>query len=368
MSSSGFSVEGNVCFGGVLVMRRPQPFFFDAFMVGGGGGGGAGSYGNSSPHINFGVGGGGGAGQVITYSSITSLYPYYILIGSGGLGGRAANDDDSDSAERGNFGYPTELRPNSASQSGIATALGGGGGGAGWLADRNGDFGQRGPSGGAGGSTNGTGGTAVAPFIYDGGDGADGVDGYGGGGGSGAGGDGSNADIGDAGDGYVSISGGGGSGANGLSFFGPQTSQQIPGSYHQQSEGSVNGGYWAGGGTGGGYSVDGLVNHTYSIHGGGSGGGNYNDNIVAATNSGTNSGGGGGGGGNGYYVQGPNSIAYGGNGGSGVVYIKYPITDSSENKVLSTPSGTVSWTFNIDGVLYRFHRIITSGLINFDNS
>ena len=157
--------------------------------------------------------------------------------------------------------------------------------------------------------------------------------------------------------------------ANGLSFFGTQSSSSIPGSYHEQSQGSTNGGYWAGGGTGGAYGgSDGFVDHTYSIHGGGRGGGNFNDNITAATNAGANSGGGGGGGGNKYWVQGSNSIAFGGNGGSGVVYIKYPITDSSENKVTSIPSGSTTWTFAIDGILHRFHRIISDGFINFDNS
>ena len=226
-----------------------------------GGGGSGGSTNGTSG--NFGGGGGGGAGGLITGTISIAAQTHSINVGSGGLGQDGTTNPGQNSSA---FGLE---------------AVGGGGGGHHTARD-----GQNGGSGG-GPSRNNAPGTGVVGQGNDGGTGTS----LQGGGGGGAGRNGQNAIDGDsAGDGGVGIKsnitgiitgyagGGGGGGASGAS--GPQTP--------------------------GGQSFD----------GGGAGGSDSDGNAATPNTAG-------GGGGHGGRSDG--SASLGGDGGSGIVIVRYRI-------------------------------------------
>jgi hypothetical protein len=238
----------------------------DVLVVAGGGGGGAWT------------GGGGGAGglRYLTSQSVTAIN-YAVTIGAGGAGGNAA----------------TAKGINGSNSSFNSTNASGGGAGAGY----NGTYSVANTGGSGGGGTTGTGFTTGAagnagsysPVEGYAGGAAIAAPHYNGGGGGGAGAVGGNA-------GTTTSAGAGGAGAQ-YSAFATATGTGISGHY-------------AGGGGGGGYSGTGGS----ATHGGGAGG-NDGASGVAGT---TNTGGGGGASGNGIQTN-------NGNGGSGIVIIRYPI-------------------------------------------
>jgi len=238
-------------------------------VAGGGGGGGT--------QTAYGGGGGGGAGGVVYAQghSVTAT-SYAVTVGSGGAGGRP------DTSETGRNGT------NSSFDTIIAVGGGGGGYGGATLG-----AGQAGGSGGGVGYYGGT----IGPAIQ----GNTGGTGYGHAGGSQAGnhggGGGGAGTAGGTADGY------GGHGGNGMSFDINGTST-----------------YYGGGGGGGAYGWNNASTYNGGLGGGGVG--VYNDDTTNPPINGTNGLGGGGGGR--YGVGYP-----GGNGGSGVVIIRYPINPPS---------------------------------------
>lgn len=211
-----------------------------------------------------GLGGAGAGGLLTATGSAITVQTYSIIVGSGGTGALQGEGTSG----------------NSSSFNGI-TSIGGGYGGyySGTVNGANG-----GSGGGAGHATVSTGGTGTVGQGNDGGNNASGTfGGAGGGGASQAGGN--------------SVSGTGGNGGSGsFSIIGGGT-----GSY-----------YAGGGGGGGGESGGGGDGGIGGIGGGGNGirqGANGGNGVVNT---------GGGGGARGYYDNGT-----GGNGGSGIVIIKY---------------------------------------------
>jgi len=252
----------------------------DILVVGGGGSGG------------FDSGGGGGGGGVIALSniSVTSGTAYTITVGNGGTvrstyGNNGANSVFGTYTAKGGGGGADANGEN------LATPIGGGCGGGGSLQSNN-------LAGGTAtqGTTNGNNG-------YNGGNGANSTVG-GGGGGGGAGGQGSDA--------KTTATPYGGNGGIG---------------YSSNITGTAT--YYAGGGGGGTWypnstTVDGIPSAGGT--GGGGQGGAGKKSAVAGT---TNTGGGGGGGGF-------NSRGLPGAGGSGIIIIRYNISNF-------VPSGASAW-------------------------
>jgi len=244
-------------------------------VVAGGGGGGQST------------GGGGGAGGLIYTSSTTlSSGTYSITVGGGGAGSSAAGN---------NSGIGFKGGSSIISGPGIATqtAIGGGGGG------HNNALSGSGGSGG--GAVNSPGGAGTAGQGNPGG--SDSGASYTGAGGGGAGQAGQNA----AGNG--GIINGGGNGGNGLAYDISGTST-----------------YYAGGGGGGSIAPrpvgsGGLGGGGSAVFGGGTGG-----NGTANT---------GGGGAGGTYLEG--TYFAGGNGGSGIVIVAYPIPTGTSSTMTGTP-------------------------------
>ena len=276
----------------------------DVLVVGGGGGGG-------SANNNSG-GGGGGAGGVREFStSVSSTFPFVVTVGAGGAGG---------SGGQGKTGS------NSAVYYKLSSGGGAGGG--------NTSGGKVGYPGGSGGGGFGTyevtagvtyaGGSGVAGQGYAGGTGVcSNVDGAyqaggGGGGASALGGD------------YQLVTGGasGGDGGDGALS-------------------SITGNYYGGGGGGGKRSTPtGSARAGYGGTGGGGDGGAGNQIGTAGT---ANSGGGGGGAGC------NNALYVGGNGGSGIVVIRYPDSYPAAQTVgsptIDVSGGYRTYTFTGSGVL-----------------
>ena len=244
-------------------------------VVAGGGGGGQST------------GGGGGAGGLIYTSSTTlSSGTYSITVGGGGAGSSAAGN---------NSGIGFKGGSSIISGPGIATqtAIGGGGGG------HNNALSGSGGSGG--GAVNSPGGAGTAGQGNPGG--SDSGASYTGAGGGGAGQAGQNA----AGNGGTIN--GGGNGGNGLAYDISGTST-----------------YYAGGGGGGSIAPrpvgsGGLGGGGSAVFGGGTGG-----NGTANT---------GGGGAGGTYLEG--TFFAGGNGGSGIVIVAYPIPTGTSSTMTGTP-------------------------------
>ena len=272
------------------------------YLVVGGGGSGGGRH-----------GGGGGAGGVRTGTvTLNSTGTNTITIGAGGAGGTQVQNNGADSSALG-------ITSNGGGYGGMYPGVGGG---------------ANGGSGGGAGSTTGTqsGGTGTVGQGNDGGDSVytDGgvADGRYTGGGGGAG---TAGQIGN------NASGGSGDGGNGI------TSDIDGTSYYYGAGGG--GGWWSsndqtrtagdgglGGGGGGGWSVNGAANpnSTTQVGDGGTGGRNVGGSpphttVAAASggHGGTNTGSGGGGNGQANYSSWPTEV--GGNGGSGIVILRYEV-------------------------------------------
>jgi hypothetical protein len=263
----------------------------DYLIVAGGGGGGSNQIGN-------GGGAGGGAGgyreskatgapwSASPLASSTSLpvsvQGYPISVGGGGAGGTNPN--------RGTVG--------SNSVFSTITSTGGGGGGTGGPSAPQKDGGSGGSGGGAGSdggpSTGGTGNTPpVAPPQGN---------------------DGGFNTTGDKG------AGGGGSDGSGVPVTPPVANSAPSGAGGSGITTSISGSptAYAGGGGGGAYSLNPGGGAPGGSGGGGNGADFGNDNTTAGSNGTTNTGGGAGGGG-----MSPSVNGVGGNGGSGIVIIRY---------------------------------------------
>lgn len=256
-------------------------------VVGGGGGGGSTSH-------QYGSGGGGGGGGVVYDPAYTvdSDTPVTVTVGAGGNGASKTSSANGQSGGQSKF---DEL-----------TANGGGGGGGGGL---NGTIGGSGGGGGVRTGTQGLGAAGIAGEGNAGGnayrDGTAGRNAAGGGGGKSA--SGSNA--------VSQVGGNGGTGVNYNSIFGA-----VGGA----------GGWFGGGGGGGAYGTPGSGGS-----GGGAAGGNGAGPGDDGKNATANTGGGGGGAGGGdcnwqIWCLGccDDERANGGNGGSGMVVVKYLVPTS----------------------------------------
>ena len=233
-------------------------------VAGGGGGGGV-------------IGGGGGAGGLLNGFTTATIAngDYAIVVGAGGAGGTGWNTV----GQGGNLG-------GDSSAFSITSTGGGGGvhhGSASTSTNRNG----------------GSGGGGANPYSGQGGTGI-----------SGQGNNGGNNGTGNLG------SGGGGAGSVGGNASGSYGGSGGLGKYYGYSFGRSVGydGWFADGGAGGVRGYVGTFVRT-ATHGGGSG----TSTTTTAGNGSTNTGSGGGGGG----YNGSSSSRIGGNGGSGVVIIKY---------------------------------------------
>tara|TARA_R100000655_G_scaffold51745_2_gene89521 strand:+ start:1362 stop:2765 length:1404 start_codon:yes stop_codon:yes gene_type:complete len=264
-------------------------------IVAGGGGGGAGRAG----------GGGGGGFRTCTALSV-SVQNYPITIGAGGNGGASCVQP----------GCGVDGNGGSATTALGVTSAGGGFGAGGDNASNPADPG--GSGGGAGGNSPKTGGTGNVPSVSppQGNPGGSNPSACaaagGGGGGSAVGGD-------SAGPGASSTAGAGGAGGTAVPIFGAS-----PKPFYAPTNGLYAGG--GGGGVSEGPSYGNPGNRTVGAGGpGGGGAGGKGNNNPAASAGITNTGGGGGGGG--HYGAGAPGPGFqgkaGGNGGSGVVLIRY---------------------------------------------
>ena len=259
----------------------------EVLVVAGGGGGGANG------------GGGGGAGGVISSPSVSlSGTTTNVIVGNGGIG------------------------------SSTGTLTGGNG--------NNSLFGNLTAFGGGGGSGRDGGGSALSGGSGGGGSGAQLSNPSGAFAGSGIGGQGNNGGNGTFADVGCDAAGGGGGGAGSVGFQGASFVGGNGGSGIASSISGINRFYAAGGG--GGRT---CTNSTFGI-GGNNIGGNGGGNVTIATNGQANTGAGGGGGG-GQIVQ---SIS-GGNGGSGIVIVRYK--DYSTNIWVSSNPAVA--TVNASGVV-----------------
>lgn len=258
-------------------------------VAGGGSGGGTGSR----------AAGGAGGLRWFTGQSLVAG-DYTCTVGAGG-----GNPPDSDT--EGNDGSPSSFVKSGTIS--ISASGGGAGGGGGSGVQQNGN------DGGSGGGSNyqGSGGTGndggYTPVEgYNGGDGSSSPN-YGGGGGGGAGDHGS--------DGSTSSGGAGGVGESNFqnqsstAFTPAKTTAFLASAGAGEEVSSVR--YIAGGG-GGGIHLNNSAGAAGGHGGGGDGGGN-----VVGTNGTTNTGGGGGGGG------GDSSKVKGGQGGSGIIIVRYAV-------------------------------------------
>jgi hypothetical protein len=239
----------------------------DMLVVAGGGSGG----------LQQGAGGGAGGVLYTTSSTVGSGVTYTATVGGGGAGRNASGGIGSNGTNSTFIGTGLSL-----------TAVGGGGGG--YYGGGAGQNGSNGGSGGGGGGANGSGnpsvgGTATSGQGYAGGIGGT-TDGGGGGGGAGA--------VGSNGSGQAG--GNGGAGTNTYSSWLSVVGLGVSG-------------YIAGGGGGGGSSTLGS---------GGSGGGTAGIYLAASSNNATDNTGSGSGGGT-------VSSRITGNGGSGLIIIRYPV-------------------------------------------
>lgn len=262
--------------GTFTVAEAPLGATVEYLMVGGGGAGGET------------IGGGGGGAEVKTGSvGVGEGSVYTITIGGGGSGGGIGSPQGT---------QPSYTYPGGTSGSystfvlnpAISVASLGGGGGGGFNLPGESTPGTTGGANGGGQGAGSGAGVAAGPNFYSGGTATNNNSGAGGGGAGAAGG--------------PAVSGTCGAGGDGLatSFTGVTT-------------------YYGGGGGGGARLPNGGTGGAGGAGGGGAGG----TGAVNGTDGTTNTGGGGGGGG---YRDSPIFQGYGGNGGSGIVFIKYRVT------------------------------------------
>jgi hypothetical protein len=277
----------------------PTSRLCDILVVGGGGGGGY-------------FGGGGGAGGLLFKSSITlASGNYTIKVGKGGVGVGAGNVNG------------TNGQKSSITISGTEYIADGGGGGGTRNTNTIGVAGNSGGSGGGGATTSGAttavGGSSTKTtytyagwetFGFSGGNGRLGTSGanpnHASGGGGGAGSVGGN----------ISLTTGGGNGGSGKDFI----------SYFGNNVG--HNGWFAGGGGGNSYTggLPGYANGGNGLFGGGGDGGRDGGTELSAQEALPNTGGGGGGS---KYDDGSAEDFDGGDGGSGIVIIRFERTKLS---------------------------------------
>ena len=297
---------------------RSQPPYVEVLVVAGGGGGG------------MDMGGGGGGGGVIYNSAyqITSATPITVTVGNGGVGAPAGGTNGQPSSHQ----FTISATNGSNSVFGSLTAVGGGYGASSYYGytPNYGYPGNGGSGGGPSGYSDGgyrNGGTGTAGQGFDGGRG--GPQYYSGGGG-----------------------GAGGKGVDSTSqpSGGPGILYSILGTGY----------YWGGGGGGSAYSSTPGGNGGIGGGGGGAigtttGGAGYNNgqpggggspNVWAQTpggDGGANTGGGGGGGS--HY----NATNKGGNGGSGIVIVRYPGLPAATGGTITYLNGYTIHTFTTSG-------------------
>lgn len=293
----------------------------EALAVGGGGGGGA----------WFGGGGGGGGVTSSTLPSVTPGTAYTVVVGAGGSGARLGPG--------GSFNPSAPLVPGSNGGSstlslggtGLVTALGGGvgasgreqaaGTGASSVATGGGGSSTYSGSGPGTGSmsSGGAGGPEAQPHATGGGGGAGGDGGSGSGSASGAGGVGLASSITGV---SIRYGGGGGGGAHGTWSAPLTTTAPTP------SDPGVGG---TGGGGAGGQATSGAL-----------------DAVVQGQAGTDGLGGGGGGSGNYWWDNANGRSSVGGDGGDGVVIIRYESAPDAPTSVTGSASDsgqvTVSWT------------------------
>jgi hypothetical protein len=248
------------------ITQNPNSLNVEYLVVGGGGGGGET------------IGGGGGGGNVQT-GNITSaaVQTYTVTVGAGGAGGWNGN----------NQSYPGGVSGNNSSitASGVSVTANGGGAGGGFSG------GGTGTGGGHGGGQGAGGGPAVAAGPGNNAGGTSGTNNNSGAGGGGAGGTGSPSTS-------------GSSGAGGLGI-----SSSISGTLA----------YYAGGGGGGARDPSGGNGAVGGSSIGGTGGTGAANGSAGVVNTGSGGGGGG-------YRNSPQFEGAGGNGGSGIVILRYELT------------------------------------------
>ena len=278
----------------IYTVHFPKDTICDILVIGGGGGGGGGEV--------QGTGGGGGAGGLIYKTNQTLSGTYNILVGKGGLGME--------------YSSTTMVNNNNGRDSGIYDSSNNvlyltKGGGAGGARATNGASGGSGGGGGGGNSiTPGTGALPInsGPYIHSIGNSGGGGNKYAkGGGGGGAGGQGSLA----TGDRYAS----GAAGNGGLPKI-----VDITGENRAYAGGGGGGAWQVAPGEGGSVVIDGQI-----VKVGGDGG--YNIDEIAPGNGVPHTGSGGGGAKHYAYLGTPQNA---GNGGSGIVIIRYS-TETIEN-------------------------------------
>ncbi len=318
-----YNYQANTSF---TITSAPTSSTVNVLVVAGGGGGGT----------NMG-GGGGGGGVLYNASYSVSAQSYNVIVGAGGKG-----------APAGTGGHPTIPGTNGKNSIfGSMTAIGGGFGGVSY--NNMGTSINYGASGGSGGGSSGYNNDGVAMAYYGAGLGIAGQ-GYRGG---------------YQGNAYYS---GGGGGAGGVGASGNAKANGGVG-----LENSILGTsyYWGGGGGGAGYSVIGgnggnggggggavgVTTGGAGLNNGSPGGGgvvNAQTNTPGG-NAGANTGGGGGAGSHYNYTN------KGGDGGSGIVVIRYPI--GGANDIVAT-GGTITeyvgnGTNGVNGQRYRVHTFTT---------
>jgi hypothetical protein len=268
--------------------------------------------------------GGGGAGGVITGSTTVTEQSYSVVVGAGGTnpgspGSSTTNVNGVAGSNSSAFGQ-TAIGGGHGSTYGNAGGNGGSGGGAG---ERTTNLSQA------------NGGTGVAGQGFAGGRNNASGDYLGSGGGGGAGGVGQDAQV------RANPSGGNGG----------------PGIFS-----SITGTSAAYGGGGGGSTYGNAANNApnFKNHGvggvGGGGDGGTFDGVPGTANTG---GGGGGGSSDGTLANGR-----GGNGGSGIVIVRYPITPPVELVPAIASGGTVTEVLD-QGTVYRVHTFTSVGGSNF---
>jgi hypothetical protein len=275
------------------------------------------------------VGGGGGAGGVLTGRvAITTAQTYPIVVGAGGLGAVST---------------PEVRSTNGGNSSAFGVTAIGGGGGASHIASQSTALNGGSGGGGSGNSNsqNTPGGSGTAGQGFAGGTGLFGN--WSGGGGGGAGRIGQNADA--------RLSGTGGNGGDGISSI-------ITGTRR----------YYGGGGGG---SWNNQTNATsFSIGGAGGGARGLADNgsifgLTVGEDGQPNTGGGGGGIRD---VFNPGQLyPRAGNGGSGVVIVRYPLTPPIPFRAPVATGGTISQV-TADGYNYRVHAFTNTGASTFSVS
>jgi hypothetical protein len=298
---------------------------FEYLVVAGGGGGGA------SMTVctgNAWTGGGGGAGGVLRGQFVPTAQTYSVTVGAGGLG--AVNNVD-------NFG--AKGQNSTITGTGLSlTAFGGGGGetfGATIVCGQN----TTAANGGSGGGLSSYSGTSAVP-------------------GTGVAGQGNSGGLGRNSDNRESAGGGGGAlnaGEPGTQLRGGKGGDGIA-SY---ITGSLQ--YYGGGGGGGGRPNIGIAQGVGGIGGGGDG--NITTRAASTVQAGFNGqpNTGGGGGGSGDNAGNDADRLRAGNGGSGIVIIRYPITPAIETTTIAATGGDLTTIIDVSGVLYRVHAFVNTG-------